>query len=111
MFITGFSKLAATVVTLSPERYYELAREKDPYVGSLTGALTGAVTGGIKGAKGKKSKAALVGAAAGTVGGAAAGAVLSKGLKHYQAHRIERLSRELRLRATPPRPKEQGGED
>jgi outer membrane lipoprotein SlyB len=103
MFIHGFHKLATAVVTLSPERYYEIVREKDPYVGSLTGAAAGAAAGAAKGAKGKKSKAALIGAGIGAATGAAGGAVISKGLKHYQARRIERLARELRLRATPPR--------
>jgi len=105
MFTKGFAKLAATVVTLSPERYYELVREKDPYVGSLAGAAGGAAAGAMKGAKGKKSKAALIGAGLGAAGGAAAGTVASKALKRYQARRIERLARELRLRATPPRPR------
>lgn len=103
MFIFGFSKLATAVVTLSPERYYEIVREKDPYVGSLAGAAAGAATGAAKGAKGKKSKAALIGAGVGAASGAVGGSLASKGLKRYQSHRIESLARELRLRATPPR--------
>jgi outer membrane lipoprotein SlyB len=103
MFIHGFQKLAVAVVTLSPEKYYEIVREKDPYVGALTGAAAGAAAGGAKGAKGKKAKAALVGAGIGAATGAATGGLVSKGLKHYQARRVERLARELRLRATPAR--------
>lgn len=101
MFIHGFSKLAVAVVTLSPEKYYELVREKDPYVGSLGGAVTGALIGGKKGAHGKKSKAALIGAGVGAATGAVGGHAVGKGLKHYQAKRIKRLAEELHLRATP----------
>lgn len=103
MFNQGFQKVAVAVVTLTPEKYYELAREKDPYVGSLSGAVAGAGIGAIKGAKGHKHKSALVGAGIGAISGAASGGLASKALKRYQARRIERLTRELRLRATPAR--------
>lgn len=106
MFIHGFQKLAVAVVTLTPEKYYEIVREKDPYIGALTGAVGGAAAGALKGSKGKKSKAALIGAGVGAATGAASGGLMSKGLKHYQSRRIENLTRELRLRATPARIKE-----
>lgn len=103
MFINGFAKLAVAVVTLSPEKYYDIVREKDPYVGALLGAATGAATGAVKGAKGKKSKAALVGIGAGAASGALGGHVVGKALKKYQSKRIKRLAQELHLRATPAR--------
>jgi uncharacterized membrane protein YebE (DUF533 family) len=103
MFIHGFSKLAVAVVTLSPEKYYEIVREKDPYVGSLAGGAAGAAAGAIRGAKGKRSKSALIGAGVGAASGAAGGHVASKALKHYQTKRVKRLAEELRLRATPAR--------
>ena len=103
MFIHGFSKLAVAVVTLSPEKYYEIVREKDPYMGSLAGTAAGAAAGAAKGAKGKKSRSALIGAGVGATAGAIAGHTGSKALKHYQTKRVKRLAEDLRLRASPAR--------
>jgi uncharacterized protein YcfJ len=103
MFLKGLTKVAATLVTMSPEEYYDIVREKDPLTGSLTGAAAGAAAGGIKGAKNKKAKAALVGAGAGAVGGALAGHQVSKVVKRYQAHKVRRIAEDLRLKSTPSR--------
>ena len=103
MFIKGFTKSASTVVTMTPEEYFEIAREKDPYAGSLAGAAAGAAAGALKGARGRKAEKALIGAALGSVGGAAAGHVVSKAVKKYQSHKVRRMAEELHLRSTPKR--------
>lgn len=101
MFILALEKVATTYASISPEEYYDLAREKDPYVGALTGSHLGAAVGALKGKKGSRSKAALVGAALGSVTGGTAGHVGGKLLRRYQSGRIRRLANELNLRSTP----------
>jgi outer membrane lipoprotein SlyB len=103
MFLQGFTKTATTVVTMTPEEYYDLAREKDPLVGTLLGAASGAAVGGIKGAKKKKARSALIGAGLGSAAGAVSGHQLSKLIKHYQSKRVHNLAEELKLRSAPRR--------
>lgn len=110
MFIEGFAKVAVLATTLTPEQYYDLVREKDPYTGALAGAVAGAAAGGIKGKHGRKAATALAGAAGGAIAGAAAGHAGGKALRRYQAHRVRRLAGELGLRATPMRPHQQDGD-
>lgn len=103
MFLKGLTKVAATLVTMTPEEYYGIVREKDPLSGALAGAAAGAATGGAKGAKNKKSKAALVGAGVGAAGGALVGHQASKVVKRYQAKKVRRIAEDLRLKSTPSR--------
>ena len=100
MFLSGFNKTAATLVTMTPEEYYEVVREKDPFVG----ATVGSVLGGLAGArKGGKAKSALIGAAAGGAGGALTGHVIGKAIRKHQAKKVRRMAEELNLKATPGR--------
>jgi hypothetical protein len=101
MFHAGFEKTAVTTVNLTPEEYFELAREKDPYVASLGGAAAGAAVGALKSRSGRRASGALVGAAAGAAAGGAGGHVLSKGLRRYQANKVRQYTEELNLRALP----------
>ena len=104
MFILGFTKVAVPVsAQISPEEYYELVHEKDPYIGSLLGGAKGAAIGAYKGTKGKKDRAALIGAGTGAITGALTGSLTGKALKHYQSNKIRRLASDLHLRATPTR--------
>ena len=103
MFLEAFEKTAVVAATLTPEQYYDVVREKDPYAGALAGALTGAAVGARKGKPGNKSGAALLGAGLGAVTGGTAGHLGGKALRHYQAHRVRRLTGDLGLRATPQR--------
>ena len=108
MFITGFEKTAATIVTMTPEEYYDIVREKDPSQGAVLGALTGAAAGARRGAAGKKHKAALIGAAAGGATGALAGHGVGKVVRGYQTRRVHRLAKELHLKATPGKRQHEG---
>lgn len=103
MFSQGFKKTATTVVTMSPEHYYDIVREKDPYQGAVAGAMIGAAAAAKKAPSGSKAKAALAGAAAGAASGAAIGHFGGKAIRGYQAKRVRRLAGELSLRATPAR--------
>lgn len=103
MFLKSFEKIAVMASMISPEEYYELVHEKDPYIGALGGAAAGAAIGAKKGKPGSRAKAALIGAALGGTGGAAAGHQIGKALKHYQAHRIRKAVTNLSLRSTPAR--------
>jgi uncharacterized protein YcfJ len=73
MFSQGFKKVAVTVVTMSPDEYYEHVGAKDKYIGALAGNLAGAAAGLAKGQKGQKSKTALMGGLIGTAAGGAGG--------------------------------------
>jgi hypothetical protein len=106
MFIEGFEKIAVLAATLTPEQYYDLVREKDPYVGALLGAATGAAVGAAKGKPGRRAASALVGAGLGAATGGAVGHAGGKVLRRYQAHRVRRLAGGLGLRATPMKPHE-----
>jgi outer membrane lipoprotein SlyB len=103
MFLQSFQKLAALAQTLSPERYYELVHEKDPYVGATAGATLGAAIGAAKGKKGERAKAALLGLGLGAVGGGTAGHQVGKFVGRYQAHKIRRTAESTGLRSTPAR--------
>lgn len=103
MFRDQFSKIATIASMITPEDYYELVHEKDPYVGAVLGATVGGAVGGYKGAKGSKSKSALIGAALGGASGAVTGHYVGKGLKHYQANKVRRIQEDLNLRSTPSR--------
>lgn len=103
MFLKGFAKLATTLVTMTPEEYFEVVREKDPFVGSVLGGVAGGVKGALKGTKKTRHKAALIGTGVGGAAGAAAGYVGGKALRHYQAKKVRRIADELNLRATPQR--------
>jgi uncharacterized membrane protein YebE (DUF533 family) len=105
MFLTGFSKVATTMVTMSPEEYYDVVREKDPYVGENVGAISGAIAGATKGSKKKKLKSAVVGAGIGALAGAGAAHLGGKALRSYQAKKVRRMAEDLHLRATPGRGK------
>lgn len=103
MFLKGFLKTAATMVTMTPEEYFEVVREKDPFVGATIGALAGAGHGLWKGKKNNKAQAALIRAALGGSAGAVGGHLGGKVLRHYQANKVHRMADELNLRATPHR--------
>jgi hypothetical protein len=103
MFSKGFRKIAATVVTMSPEEYYEHVGGKDKFVGALAGNIAGAAVGLAKAKKGSKGTAAVAGALAGTALGGLAGYAGGKVLRGYQANRVHRMAGELNLKATPTR--------
>jgi hypothetical protein len=105
MFVIGFVKQAATIVTMSPEDYYDIVREKDPYMGGLAGAAAGAAAGAIKGAKGRRHKNALIGAGVGAGAGVVGGHAVSRAVGHYQARKVRRIADDLKLKSTPSRKK------
>lgn len=102
MFKQGFLKIAAGSLksTISPEEYYDLKSEKDPYVGAVLGALAGAGAGG---AKKKNYKAALIGAGLGGAAGASAGHLAGKANKAVRLGILKNEARTLRLKASPGR--------
>lgn len=100
MFSNGFQKIAATVVTMSPEEYYEHVGGKDKYVGALVGNVVGAAAGL---AKGKSAKAALITGLVGTGLGGVGGHMAGKVLRGYQANKVHRMAGELNLKASPSR--------
>ena len=101
MFLSGFTKTAATLVTMSPEEYYEIVRQKDPFVGATLGAVLGGAAGGLRGKR--SAKTALIGAGAGAGAGAASGYLVGKGVRKYQAARVRRMADELNLKSSPAR--------
>lgn len=101
MFMKAFEKVAVTLVTMSPEEFYDVVGEKDPPTGALLGAIAGGAGGALKGKKGRRAASALKGAVGGAAAGGATGYAGGKALRHYQANRIRRLSSELHLRSTP----------
>lgn len=100
MFHLGFAKTAATLVTMTPEEYYEHVSDKDKYVGALLGAATGAAAGGYKK---RTARGALIGTGVGAAAGGSLGHLAGKGLRSWQAKRIRRLAAEHGLRTTPQR--------
>ena len=101
MFTQGFMKISATMKSnISPEEYYDLKGEKDPYVGALTGAAAGAAVGG---AKKKTYKAALIGAGLGGASGATAGYLAGKASKAVRLGLLKHEVHNLRLKASPGR--------
>lgn len=98
MFLAGFEKVAATLVTMTPEEYYDVVRAKDPFVGATVGGVAGALAGAKKG---KSAKSALIGAAVGAPTGAVAAHLGGKVLKEYQAGKVRRMAEELNLKSTP----------
>ena len=103
MFLRGFHKVAATLVTMTPEEYYDVVRRKDPYVGAVVGGAVGAGIGALKSRPGSRAAGALVGVAAGAGSGAVTGLVGGRALKNWQANRIRRMATDLNLKATPSR--------
>lgn len=97
MFLTGFNKIAVTLVTMTPEEYYDVVREKDPYVGASVGSLLGA---GVAHKK-LNPKHALLGAGVGAVTGGTAAHFGGKLLRKYQANKVRRMAEDLNLRSTP----------
>lgn len=103
-FKIGFNKIAVTLVTLSPEEYYETVGAKDKYVGALGGAISGAAAGGVKK---RTAKAALIGSALGGASGASVGYLGGKGVRKYQSNKVRRLTGELHLKTSPGRGKKE----
>ena len=103
MFSQGFQKVAATVVTMSPEEYYEHVGDKDKYIGALAGNIAGAAIGLAKAKPGKKAQTGLAAGLAGTALGGLAGYTGGKVFRGYQSGRVHRMAGELNLRATPMR--------
>lgn len=104
MFIKGLNKIAVTLVTLSPEEYYETVGRKDPYVGALSGAAAGAAIGG---SKKRTAKAALIGTGVGAATGGSIGYLGGKGVRKYQSKKVRRLTGELHLKTSPGRSKKE----
>ena len=101
MFTNGFNKIAATMKSnISPEEYYELKGEKDPWVGATLGAITGAAAGGIKG---KSHKSALMGAGLGGAAGASTGYLVGKGNKALRLSLLKKEIKNLKLKSSPSR--------
>jgi gas vesicle protein len=99
MFKTGFNKIAGTLKSnISPEEYYELKGEKDPYVGALAGAVIGAAAGGIKK---RTSKHALIGAGLGGAAGASTGYLTGKANKAIRLSLLKNEIQNLKLKASP----------
>ncbi len=103
MFCDSFAKIAATLVTLTPEEYYDIVREKDPYVGAVTGGLAGKAVGALKSPKGKRSKGAVIGALVGATTGAGVGAGLGSMVRKHQAKKVRRIAEGLHLKSSPGR--------
>lgn len=101
MFHLGFKKIAATLKSnISPEEYYDLKGEKDPYVGALMGALAGSAYGGIKH---RTAKAGLIGAGLGASFGAGSGHLAGKANKAVRLHLLKKEIQNLQLKASPGR--------
>jgi uncharacterized membrane protein YebE (DUF533 family) len=103
MFLTGFNKIAVTLVTMTPEEYYDVVREKDPFVGATAGGLGGAILGAIKSKKGSKHKGALLGSGVGAATGALSTYGAGKALRQYQAGKVRRMAEDLHLKSSPGR--------
>ena len=101
MFHTGFIKIAASMkANITPEEYYSLKAEKDPYSGAIFGALAGAAGAGIKK---KTHKAALVGAGLGGASGASLGYLYGKGKKAVKLALLKKEIESLKLKSSPGR--------
>jgi len=106
MFCDSFNKIAVTLVTLTPEEYYDIVREKDPYVGATAGGLAGKALGALKSKKGKRTKGAAIGALAGGGIGAVAGGGIGSLLRQHQAKKVRRIAEGLHLKSSPHRKRE-----
>lgn len=101
MFTKGFYKVAGTLKSnITPEEFYELKSEKDPYLGAVIGAISGAAAGG---AKKKSYKAALIGAGLGGSAGASAGYLSGKAAKAVKLHLLKKEVDNLKLKSSPGR--------
>jgi hypothetical protein len=101
MFKTGFNKIAGTMKSnISPEEYYDLKSESDPWVGAVGGALAGAGAGALKH---KTHKAALVGAGIGGAAGASTGYLAGKIGKKVRLSLLKKEIKNLKLKASPGR--------
>lgn len=101
MFHTGFVKIAGTMKSnITPEEYYSLKSEKDPYVGAVLGALAGSTAGAMKR---KSYKAALIGAGLGGAAGASVGHLTGKASKNVKLHLLKNEIQNLKLKASPGR--------
>lgn len=101
MFHSGFFKIAGSMKSnITPEEYYDLKAEKDPYAGAVVGALLGAAVGG---AKKKSHKAALVGAGLGGAAGASIAHLGGKTSKAIKLHLLKKEIENLKLKASPGR--------
>lgn len=101
MFTLGFNKIAGSMKSnITPEEYYALKAEKDPYVGAVVGALAGAAAGGVK----KKSyKGALIGAGLGGAAGASVGHLAGKANKAVRLALLKNEVENLKLKSSPGR--------
>jgi len=101
MFTKGFYKIAGTLkANISPEEYYDLQAEKDPYVGAVLGSLAGA---GVGGAKRRTAKAALMGAGLGGAAGASVGHLTGKVGKAVRLALLKKEVHNLKLKSSPGR--------
>jgi outer membrane lipoprotein SlyB len=101
MFTIGFNKIAGTMkANISPEEYYSLKAEKDPYVGAVLGSLAGAAAGGLKH---KSHKAALIGAGLGGAAGASVGHLSGRAGKAVRMSLLKHEIKNLKLKASPGR--------
>ena len=101
MFYIGFNKIAGTLKSnISPEEYYDLKAEKDPYAGAVIGALVGAGAGA---AKRRTHKAALIGAGLGGAAGASLGHLSGKASKAVRLSLLKKEINHLKLKASPGR--------
>jgi len=100
MFIKGFEKTASSAALITPEEYYNLKAEKDPYIGALAGAAVGA---GVGGYKHRTAKAALKGTGAGAAGGLLTGYLAGKAGKAIRLGILKHEIENLNLKTTPGR--------
>ena len=100
MFTRGFTKVAFMKSNITPEEYYDLKGEKDPYVGAVIGALAGAAAGGHKK---KTHRGALIGAGLGGAAGASAGYLGGKANKAARLSLLKSEVRHLKLKTSPGR--------
>jgi len=101
MFTLGFNKIAGSMKSnITPEEYYALQSEKDPYMGAVLGAVAGAAAGG---AKKKSYKAALIGAGLGGASGASLGHLGGKASKAVRLSLLKHEISNLKLKSSPGR--------
>lgn len=101
MFTSGFYKVAVTLKSnITPEEYYDLKAEKDPYLGAVVGSVAGAAYGGLKG---RTARSALKWAALGGGAGASAGYLTGKTNKAIRLKLLKNEIDSLKLKASPGR--------
>lgn len=101
MFTHGFIKIAGSMKSnISPEEYYALKSEKDPYVGAVLGSIVGAGAGA---AKKRSYKAALIGAGLGGSAGASLGHLGGKVNKSVRLALLKNEIENLKLKTAPGR--------